>query len=47
MNTNPTHPISQNPVSNKPGQHQYRWAIPTADDLYDRYLDELIEEGLI
>ena len=25
----------------------YRWAIPTADDLYDRYLDELIEEGLI
>ena len=25
----------------------YRWAIPTADDLYDGYLDELSEEGLI
>ncbi len=25
----------------------YEWAIPTADDLYDEYLDELREEGLI
>ncbi len=25
----------------------YEWAIPAADDLYDVYLDELREEGLI
>jgi hypothetical protein len=25
----------------------YAWAIPLADDLYDRYLDELTNEGLI
>ncbi len=25
----------------------YQWAIPLADDLYDRYLDELKNEGLI
>jgi hypothetical protein len=25
----------------------YEWAIPMADDLYDRYLAELREEGLI
>ena len=25
----------------------YEWAIPTADDLYDTYLDELRKEGLI
>lgn len=25
----------------------YEWAIPTADDLYDTYLDELRTEGLI
>ena len=33
----------------KSGQWEawYRWAIPTADDLYDGYLDELSEEGLI
>jgi hypothetical protein len=25
----------------------YRWAVPLADDLYDTYLGELREEGLI
>jgi hypothetical protein len=25
----------------------YAWAVPAADDLYDEYLDELREEGLI
>ena len=25
----------------------YEWAVPLADDLYDRYLDELRNEGLI
>ncbi len=25
----------------------YQWAIPEADDLYDTYLDELKEEGLL
>ncbi len=25
----------------------YRWAVPLADDLYDEYLRELKEEGLI
>lgn len=25
----------------------YEWAIPAADDLYDDYLDELRQEGLI
>ena len=25
----------------------YRWAIPQADDLYDTYLEELAEEGLL
>ena len=25
----------------------YDWAIPAADELYDEYLDELREEGLI
>ena len=25
----------------------YEWAIPAADDLYDEYLNELREEGLI
>lgn len=25
----------------------YEWAIPLADDLYDNYLDELANEGLI
>ena len=25
----------------------YEWAIPAADDLYDNYLDELRQEGLI
>ncbi len=25
----------------------YEWAVPAADDLYDRYLDELRDEGLI
>lgn len=25
----------------------YEWAIPAADDLYDEYLGELREEGLI
>lgn len=25
----------------------YHWAVPAADDLYDIYLDELQEEGLI
>lgn len=25
----------------------YAWAVPDADDLYDAYLDELREEGLI
>ncbi len=25
----------------------YGWAIPAADDLYDTYLDELRQEGLI
>lgn len=25
----------------------YAWAVPAADDLYDVYLDELREEGLI
>lgn len=25
----------------------YEWAIPAADDLYDTYLDELRQEGLI
>ena len=25
----------------------YEWAIPVADDLYDEYLDELRNEGLI
>lgn len=25
----------------------YEWAIPAADDLYDVYLDELEQEGLI
>ncbi len=25
----------------------YEWAVPAADDLYDEYLDELREEGLI
>ncbi|MBL8776865.1 MAG: type II toxin-antitoxin system RelE/ParE family toxin [Acidimicrobiales bacterium] len=25
----------------------YEWAVPAADDLYDVYLDELKEEGLI
>lgn len=28
-------------------QQWYEWAIPVADDLYDVYLDELREEGLI
>ena len=33
----------------KSGQWEqwYRWAIPTADDLYDVYLDELRAEGLL
>jgi len=25
----------------------YEWAVPAADDLYDEYLDELRDEGLI
>ena len=25
----------------------YAWAVPAADELYDVYLDELREEGLI
>jgi len=25
----------------------YEWAIPVADDVYDVYLDELRQEGLI
>lgn len=25
----------------------YEWAVPLADDLYDAYLDELAQEGLI
>lgn len=25
----------------------YQWAVPAADDLYDEYLEELREEGLI
>lgn len=25
----------------------YEWAVPLADDLYDRYLTELRDEGLI
>lgn len=25
----------------------YAWAVPLADDLYDEYLDELKDEGLI
>lgn len=25
----------------------YEWAVPLADDLYDHYLDELRNEGLI
>jgi hypothetical protein len=25
----------------------YRWAIPRADDLYDEYLHELRDEGLL
>lgn len=25
----------------------YEWAVPLADDLYDEYLDELRDEGLI
>ena len=25
----------------------YEWAVPLADDLYDTYLDELRDEGLI
>ncbi|MFT7649187.1 MAG: hypothetical protein ACI8Y4_003944 [Candidatus Poriferisodalaceae bacterium] len=25
----------------------YEWAIPAADDLYDIYVEELLEEGLI
>ena len=25
----------------------YEWAVPLADDLYDEYLHELEEEGLI
>ena len=25
----------------------YEWAVPLADNLYDRYLDELRNEGLI
>jgi hypothetical protein len=25
----------------------YEWAVSLADDLYDRYLDELQQEGLI
>ena len=34
---------------NKTGQWDewYRWAIPQADDLYDTYLEELAEEGLL
>ena len=25
----------------------YEWAVPAADDLYDEYLSEIEEEGLI
>lgn len=25
----------------------YEWAVPLADDLYDQYLQELRDEGLI
>ncbi len=25
----------------------YEWAVPATDDLFDRYLDELRDEGLI
>ena len=25
----------------------YEWAVPAADDLYDKYIEELHEEGLI
>ncbi|MGH8990634.1 MAG: type II toxin-antitoxin system RelE/ParE family toxin [Acidimicrobiia bacterium] len=34
---------------NKSGQWNewYDWAVPVADDLYDEYLEELREEGLI